>query len=132
MKTLSEIGLRADLPNWYIKKYSNLLQPVRVMAFLYTTAVLLITLIFYIKNKKTVDLKLQHRIRRNNSFSRYLEIAKSKKWINVTIFVRYYLSGRPKVFCKKSVLVNFSKFTGKHLCWSVFLIKLQVWGLQLF
>ena len=25
-------------------------------------------------------------------------------------------SSRPKVFCKKSVLRNFTKFTGKHLC----------------
>ena len=25
----------------------------------------------YVKNKKAVDLKLQHRINRNNSFSRY-------------------------------------------------------------
>ena len=23
---------------------------------------------------------------------------------------------RPKMFCKKSVLRNFAKFTGKHLC----------------
>ena len=31
------------------------------------------------------------------------------------------------VFCKKGVLKNFKKFTGKHLCWNVlFLIKLQV------
>ena len=28
------------------------------------------------------------------------------------------------VFCKKGVLRNFSKFTGKHLCQSLFLIKL--------
>ena len=34
---------------------------------------LFIKLIFYINNKKGVDLKLQHRISRNNSFSRNLE-----------------------------------------------------------
>ena len=28
-----------------------------------------------------------------------------------------------KVYCKKRVLKNFAKFTGKHLCWSLFLIK---------
>ena len=39
------------------------------MIFLYATTVSLIKLIFYIKNKKAVDLKLQHRISRNNSFS---------------------------------------------------------------
>ena len=26
---------------------------------------------------------------------------------------------------KKSVLINFGNFTGKHLCWSLFLIELQ-------
>ena len=41
-------------------------------------------------------------------------------------------SSRPEVFCKKCVLRNFRKFTGKHLCQSLvsFLIKLQVWGLK--
>ena len=29
---------------------------------------------------------------------------------------------------KKDVLKNFTKFTGKHLCWSLFLIKLQACG----
>ena len=100
------------------------LQPVWIMVFLYATTVSLIKLIFYIKNKKAVDLRLQHRINRNNSFSR--------KHINVTILVRFYLTSRLKVFCKKGVLRNFSKFTGKHQCWSVFLIKLQAWDLQLY
>ena len=31
----------------------------------------------------------------------------------------------PEVFCKKGVLKNFAVFTGKHLCWSLFLIELQ-------
>ena len=34
-------------------------------------------------------------------------------------------SNRPEVFCKKVVLKNFTKFTGKHLCQSLFLMKLQ-------
>ena len=33
------------------------------------------------------------------------------------------------MFCKKSVLKNFANFTGKHRCWSQFLIKLQALGL---
>ena len=33
----------------------------------------------------------------------------------------------PKVFHKKVVLKNFAVFTGKHLCWSLFLIKWQAW-----
>ena len=32
----------------------------------------------------------------------------------------------PEVFCKKGVVKNFANFTGKHLCWSLFLITLQV------
>ena len=77
MTTLREIVLPTDLPNLYIRKYSNLLQPVPVMV-LYATTVSLMKLIFYIKNKKTVDLKLQHMISRNNSFSRYLENINSR------------------------------------------------------
>ena len=32
-----------------------------------------------------------------------------------------FRSSRPEVFCEKGVLRNFAKFTGKHLCQSVFL-----------
>ena len=42
------------------------------MVFLYATPASLIRFILYIKNKKTVDLKPQYRISRNNSLSRYL------------------------------------------------------------
>ena len=41
-----------------------------------------------------------------------------------------YRSSRPEVFCKKGVLKNFAIFTGKHLCWSLFLIKLQAWKIR--
>ena len=34
-------------------------------------------------------------------------------------------SCRTEVFCKKGVLKNFAKFTGKHLCQRLFLIKFQ-------
>ena len=33
-----------------------------------------------------------------------------------------------QVFFKIDVLKNFANFTGKHQCWSLFLIKLQAWG----
>ena len=39
---------------------------------------------------------------------------------------------RYHLFCKKSVLKCFVKFTEKHLCQVSFLIKLQVWDLQLY
>ena len=31
----------------------------------------------------------------------------------------------PEMFCKNGALKNFAIFTGKHQCWSLFLIKLQ-------
>ena len=34
-----------------------------------------------------------------------------------------YRSSRPDVFCKKGVLKNFVKFTGKHLCQALFFSK---------
>ena len=42
---------------------------------------------------------------------------------NYPLFQRYYRSSRLDVFCKKCVLRNFAKFTGKHLCQSVFFNK---------
>ena len=36
----------------------------------------------------------------------------------------------PDVSYKTSVLKNIAKFTGKHLCQSLFFNKLQVWGLH--
>ena len=34
---------------------------------------------------------------------------------------------RPEVFCKTGVLRSSTKFTGKHLCWSLFLIKRRLY-----
>ena len=39
------------------------------------------------------------------------------------INIYLYRSSRPKMFCKKDVLTNFAKFTGKHLCWSLLFNK---------
>ena len=36
----------------------------------------------------------------------------------------------PEVYCKKCVLKIFAKFTGKHRCWSLFLIKLQAFFIE--
>ena len=69
MKTLSEIVLPTDL------------QPIATCTsyvFLHSATVSIIKLTFYIKNKKQQILKLQHRISKKNSFSRYLENAKSR------------------------------------------------------
>ena len=42
---------------------------------------------------------------------------------NSLIWLRWFRSSRPEVLCKKGVLRNFTKFTGKHLCQSLFLNK---------
>ena len=39
------------------------------------------------------------------------------------IFSLTFRTSRPEVFCKKGVLGNFTKSTGKHLCQSLFLNK---------
>ena len=58
--------------------------------------------------------------------------------INVTKNALFFLSrapthnrsSRPEVFCKKGVLRNFAKFTGKHLCQRLFFNKVA--GQRLF
>ena len=45
-------------------------------------------------------------------------------------FVKYLISSEAVVqrCCKKGVLRNFAKFTGKHLCQSLFFNKVAGWG----
>ena len=43
--------------------------------------------------------------------------------------VQYVQKQPPEVFFKKGFLKKFANFTRKSLCWSLFLIKLQTWGL---
>ena len=52
------------------------------------------------------------------------DITKWLKWCKVR-------SSRPEALCKKVVLKNFWKFTGKHLWQSLFLIKFQAEGVFL-
>ena len=48
--------------------------------------------------------------------------------LSVSAVILQYRSSRPEVFCKKGVFRNFAKFTGKHLCQSLFFN--QVAGLR--
>ena len=43
--------------------------------------------------------------------------------LNQTMITVHLRSSRPEVFCKKGVLSNFAKFTGKHLCQSLYFNK---------
>ena len=36
----------------------------------------------------------------------------------------------PELFYKRAVIKNFAIFTGKYLCWSLFLIRLEALGLK--
>ena len=36
----------------------------------------------------------------------------------------------PNVFCKKAAVKNFAIFTGKHLCWSFYLVKLWIFSCE--
>ena len=42
--------------------------------------------------------------------------------------VQYVQKQPPEVFFKKVVLKNFANLTEKHLCWSLFLIKMEALG----
>ena len=60
--------------------------------------------------------------------------------LSLYIFIQRYIGGRgesniiirqkqpPETFYKKEVLRDFPMFTGQHVCWSLFLIKLQAWN----
>ena len=68
-------------------------------------------------------LCLMHTLKRQNiiefvRFSRKFFISQ-----NSTFRSSNYRSSCPKVFCKKEVLKNFTKFRGKYLCQSFFLNK---------
>ena len=63
------------------------------------------------------------------------EYLKLVRVFGMKIWFKYFCTkpihcSRPKVFCKKGVLKNFSKFTGKHLCQSLrpaTLLKKRLW-----
>ena len=48
------------------------------------------------------------------------------------VFSTNSTSSCPEMFCKKNVPNNFAKFTGKHLCQSLFLNKVAGLSLQLY
>ena len=57
---------------------------------------------------------------------RYFErgLTKTFKKVNsIRVLGMFYRSSRPDVFCKKGILRNFGKFTGKHKCQSLYLNK---------
>ena len=56
-------------------------------------------------------------------------------WINFNFsqfHEHIFRSSHSQLFIKIGVLKSFSNFTGKHLCWSLFLKSLQAEGLQIY
>ena len=48
--------------------------------------------------------------------------------MKLNLFLERNLKKQPaRVLCKKGVLKNLAKFTGKNLCWSLFLTMLQAY-----
>ena len=88
---------------------------------------------------KFAGLSPQLYLKRVNSTPTQLFSCEFCKICNNTFFTKHLLetasgvsfirSSHPVVFCKITVLENFSKFTGKHLCQSLFfLMKLIIIG----
>ena len=55
---------------------------------------------------------------------KYIPTSLTTMKLQLSSLTPVYRSSRPKLFCKKGVLKNFTKFTGKHLCQSLFLNKI--------
>ena len=63
-------------------------------------------------------------------FCKCCKIFKNILWQNISEWLLLKFRSSRQVFCKKDVLKNFAKFTGKQLCRVSFWIKLQTWGLH--
>ena len=72
---------------------------------------------------------IKHGLTENNHLKIFKIVSEKRSGKDCyTLILIPYRSSRPEVFCKKGVLGNPTKFTGKHLCQSLFLIKLQASG----
>ena len=96
---------------WRASKKEHLFYGKTTSGFFWSSLLLLlITLIFvfYSNSKSFKELKSS--------------ISFSLKWISSVLFSFFFFkSNRPEVFCKKGVLRNLAKFTGKHLSQRLFI-----------
>ena len=104
-----------------------ILKPVTCFAFLVNA-----TILFILKtreNQNFTEITLRHKIYPVNMLhlirTPFLKNKSVRLLLNMCYLVYYhqklpfgviFRSSRPEVFCKKGVLRNFAKFTGKHLC----------------
>ena len=73
----------------------------------------------------SIDRKEQLHFATINSYLRKKKVADfftnfNCKYLWSYIHIGSDRSSRPEVFCKKGILKGFTKFTGKHLRWSLF------------
>ena len=69
---------------------------------------------------------IKHGLTENNHLKIFKIVSEKRSGKDCYIVILIpYRSSHPEVFCKKGVLGNPTKFIGKHLCQSLFLIKLQ-------
>ena len=72
----------------------------------------------FIFNKRYIKLCYWCRLQNETTNHIFVEC---KFAIEIWSDLKGFRSSHPEVFCKKGVLSNFAKFTGKHLCQSLFL-----------
>ena len=71
-------------------------------------------------------------INNKQGFCKLYRFIKDKSMVTMLVFTfvlcfwkKMFRSSCSQIFFKISVLKNFANFTGEHVCWSLFLIKLQ-------
>ena len=78
---------------------------------------------FLYKIRKSLIIKHQALIFQKNNSLIHNSFRTSKFFHHSCWYFSTARSSHPEVFCKKGVLSNFIKFTGKHLCQGLFLNK---------
>ena len=83
-----------------------------------------------IRDYKNVKSRTRNRInsgRQIRLITIYTDMNHDKSMMQTWSYVVNFRSSRLEVFHKESVLRNFAKFTGKHLCQSLFFNKVEDW-----
>ena len=75
--------------------------------------------------KESIQKQLRTVVLLNSCFKRFVNFTEKHLWyrLNESIFL-IKRSSHPEMFCKNSIPKNFTKLTGKHLCQSLFFIKI--------
>ena len=78
---------------------------------------------------RELHLNVSHVCRKEvTSVQRLICLPLLQENLNLVVLLNNQFQKQPaEVFFKKAILKNFATFTGKHLCWRLFLINLQTW-----